>query len=204
MGTLGLHWKLPSKIKALRYKRFMKSWRKKDRSRSKETKMKLSEARRKQGLECRAPESSQRIRNKISKATKEMRKTIPPHNAGITGYKNRGSFPVGNVPENKGKKMKPSVRRKLEKVWLANALAAPKIIKEHHAAVLRIAKQLRKNGQQVWTCLDRIPDLIIKIGNQLIAIEVTRSKYISPKRRNKHSGSIFDVVRWVNLRGRSI
>jgi hypothetical protein len=201
VGTLGKRWKLPPKVRALRYKRFMKTWKSKSRKMSKETKKKISKARYRQALNGRAPETSPAIRKKISAALKKSCETVPRHNAGISGYKNKGSFREGDVPYNTGKRMPVSLRRKLKKVWEDNAKAAPILIREHHAAVLKMAKKLKKRGLSVWTCLDTIPDLIIKKGSRLVALEVTRSEYVHPKRRNKHAGNIFDEVRWLNLDG---
>lgn len=204
MGTLGLTWTLSPEVRAKRYERFMKSWNSKDRTKSNKTREKISKARKQQALDGRAPETSAKIRRKISETMKEISIIIPRHNKGVSGYKNSGSFPVGNKPYNQGKKMRASTRKKLEKVWSSNKINSATRVREHNEAVLRIAEDLKNMGLEIWTCLDTIPDLIIKKNNKLIALEVTRTEYVSPKRRNKHAGNIFDEVRWLNLDGEKI
>lgn len=97
------------------------------------------------------------------------------------GYKNKGSFKKGD-----GNTIAKRV------IW----------IREHHIAVRKMAEKLRREGKEVWTCFDGIPDLIIKEKSRLVAIEVTRRKHVKFGVRKKHNGGIFDKVQWVDLKGR--
>ena len=131
----------------------------------------------------------------------ELRRKKPTWNKGLKGYTNKGSFKVGHSL-GKGKKHSAARIRRF-KASMATDEQRRKWIKDHHSAVLKIAKFLKSQGKEVWTCLDEIPDLIEKRGKKLIAYEVTASNESSlrMKKRRKHKTGFFNEVVWMGLKG---
>lgn len=77
-------------------------------------------------------------------------------------------------------------------------------LESHQAAVERLAKKFRKAGEEVWTCHDGIPDLIVKKNGKLVAYEMTAGS-LDCIRMEKHSRlTVFDAIRWTDLRGVSL
>lgn len=207
MSTLGKHWKLHPKVRALRAEKITAIWMAKSSKEKAAIRLKrlpgLRAAHKKQALSGNTPETNPYIRRKISSSMKELRKTQPPHNKDKYGYTNSGSWKIGSTSWNLGKKQSQSTRKKLAEKAPSSSQRR-KWIADHNIAVEALARRLRNRGLKVWTCFGDIPDLIIRRDKQLVAIEMTAKAEQSYRacKRVKHKDGFFDVIEWVDLKGK--
>lgn len=190
MGTLGKRWKLKPSVRKHRGALITKVWASKTFEEKEQIRLKklpgLKRARQAQAKSGRAPETSRKIRSRISRTMKKIRKNTPVFNLGVIGYTNRGSFPKGHRPAIAGS---PLISH-----WIL----------AHNDSVRRMAAKFSEAGLKVWTCFDGIPDLIVRDGNRLLAYEVTgrHEGAFRMLKRRKHQNGFFDEVIWTDLKGR--
>lgn len=75
----------------------------------------------------------------------------------------------------------------------------------HNYRVSKLKKEYINKGYKVLSCFDIIPDLIIKRGNKISAIEVERNLTNSRKRMKIHNykkSTLFDNLIFIDIRGK--
>ena len=127
-------------------------------------------------------------RDNISKSKRGYRHTNKAKLNMIKGHQGLSSW-------NKGIQMKKSVKLKIIKS-----------IFEHNKMILKLKNQYNKQGYLVLTALEVIPDLILKRGNKLIAIEIERYKdnesRMRRKMKNYKGNKFFNEIKIVDINGK--